>query len=104
MITSWPVLAETTWLLRKESDSLQNLCQMVQEGWLEIPPLGIEVVIWYSWFVKRYAKIKPQLADATLVYLAEQLNIEQIFTVDRRDFAVYRIGKHRPFRLLPESM
>ena len=46
--------------------------------------------------------IRPQLADAALVYLAEREGIDTIFTLDQRDFSVYRSGRRRPFRILPE--
>jgi predicted nucleic acid-binding protein len=37
------------------------------------------------------------LADAALIRIAEREGIREIFTVDRRDFAVYRIhGRIRP--------
>jgi predicted nucleic acid-binding protein len=37
-----------------------------------------------------------------LVYLAHRENIDMIFTLDRRDFSVYRSARKRPFHLLPE--
>ena len=49
----------------------------------------------------RYSNLRPQLADAALVYLAEREGIDTIFTLDRRDFSVYRTARNRPFRLLP---
>jgi predicted nucleic acid-binding protein len=52
--------------------------------------------------MKRYADIRPQLADAALVYLAEREGIDTIFTLDQRDFSVYRSGRRRPFRILLE--
>jgi len=38
----------------------------------------------------------------SLVYLAEHEKIETIFTLDRRDFSVYRLGDKRSLNLLPE--
>jgi hypothetical protein len=37
-----------------------------------------------------------------LVHLAERENIRSIFTLDRRDFMVYRYGKNRSLDLIPE--
>jgi hypothetical protein len=34
--------------------------------------------------------LKPQLADASLMYVAEQNGIEHVFTLDRRDFTIFR--------------
>jgi uncharacterized protein len=49
----------------------------------------------------QYADLPMDFADATLVALAEELGTNLVFTTDRRDFAVYRIGKRRRFRILP---
>ncbi len=38
-------------------------------------------------------------ADATLVLLAEQLNVPDV-TLDRRGFTVFRIHRNKPFRLI----
>jgi predicted nucleic acid-binding protein len=40
-------------------------------------------------------------ADSTLVVLAEELDTDLIFTVDR-DFRIYRIRGRRRFRVVPE--
>jgi uncharacterized protein len=52
--------------------------------------------------MKKYASLQPQFTDAMLVYLANRENIETIFTLDRRDFSVYRSARKKPFRLLPQ--
>jgi predicted nucleic acid-binding protein len=49
----------------------------------------------------RYADLPMDFADATLVVLAEDLGTNLVFTTDRRDFTVYRIGSRRRFRILP---
>jgi len=51
----------------------------------------------------RYRDQSPQLADLTLVYLAQREDLETIFTLDRRDFSVFRKKGKSGFRLLPES-
>jgi predicted nucleic acid-binding protein len=44
----------------------------------------------------RYADQPMDLADASLVVLAETLGLRKVFTIDRRDFAAYRIRQgHR---------
>jgi len=52
--------------------------------------------------MKRYEDIRPQLADAALVYLANREQIDTIFTLDQRDFAIYRSGRNRAFNIVPE--
>jgi predicted nucleic acid-binding protein len=51
--------------------------------------------------LQKYADLNPQLADASLLYLADREQINSIFTLDRRDFSVYRNRHDRPFILLP---
>jgi predicted nucleic acid-binding protein len=48
-----------------------------------------------------YANIRPQLADAALVHLAEWEGLNTIFTLDRRDFTVYRLSRNRSLHLIP---
>jgi uncharacterized protein len=52
--------------------------------------------------VSRYSDLPMDYADATLVVLAEELETNQIFTTDRRDFAIYRIKGRRRFEILPD--
>jgi predicted nucleic acid-binding protein len=51
----------------------------------------------------RYASLPMDLADASLVVLAERLGDGRILSTDQRDFASYRWKNRRPFRnlLLP---
>lgn len=50
-------------------------------------------------YVQKYADMKPQLADVSLVYLAERERAT-IFTLDKRDFSVYRINRSQRLTLL----
>jgi hypothetical protein len=51
--------------------------------------------------MEKYADRPMDFADATLVALAEDLSADQVFTLDRLDFSIYRVHGTRPFRLLP---
>ena len=42
------------------------------------------------------------LADASLVALAEERRLRDIFTLDQADFRVYRFKGRQSFRLWPE--
>ena len=50
--------------------------------------------------IEKYSDLPMDFADATLVVLAEELDADRIFTVDR-DFHVYRIYGRKRFRLFP---
>jgi hypothetical protein len=52
----------------------------------------------------KYSDQPMDLADAALVRVAEREGIRKIFTVDKRDFGVYRLhGRTRP-TLLPDPL
>jgi hypothetical protein len=47
--------------------------------------------------MRKYADRPMDLADAALIRVAEREGIRKIFTVDRKDFSVYRLhGRVRP--------
>ncbi len=75
----------------------------MDRGFLELLPLASPEAKAIASLMKRYESIRPQLADATLVYLASRERIETIFTLDRRDFSIYRTGRKRSFRILPQT-
>ena len=50
--------------------------------------------------MERYADTPMDFADATLVLLAEEIDVDEILTLDRRGFSVFRIARRRPFRLV----
>jgi predicted nucleic acid-binding protein len=56
---------------------------------------------WIDRFLRRYRKVGAQLADASLMYLAEQQDFETIFTLDCQDFSVYRLRGNRAVQLIP---
>jgi predicted nucleic acid-binding protein len=51
--------------------------------------------------VVRYADVPMDFADATLVALAEEFGIGDVFTLDQRGFHTYRWGRTRRFTLVP---
>lgn len=73
----------------------------VNSGILEIPIVTSREAEPIEAIMEQYESLRPQFADAMLVYLAHRENIETIFTLDRRDFSVYRTRRKRPFQLIP---
>ena len=101
LLTCWPVVTEAAWLLRDAPRAFKQLLDSIQEGILEMPLFSGAEAGKVSKILEQYASLRPQFADATLVYLAHRDNIETIFTLDQRDFLVYRTARKKPFRLLP---
>ncbi len=101
LLSCWPVVTEAAWLLRRSPRAVQQLLGSMDAGFLELLPLpGTEAKAIAS-LMKKYESMRPQLADAALVYLASRERIETIFTLDRRDFSIYRTTRRRTFRIVP---
>jgi hypothetical protein len=100
-LTSWPVLTEAAWLLRNYPIAIRELFQSIENGFLRVLDLDYPFVIWGLAFFERYENVGVQLADASLVYLAERERIVNVFTLDRRDFTIYRTTRNRALIILP---
>ena len=53
--------------------------------------------------MERYGDTPMDYADATLVLLADALEIDEVMTLDRRGFATYRMLSRKRFRLVMEQ-
>src|SRR5438046_1819558 len=80
LITTWAVVAEAAWLLRSQRGALFNLFDACASGAFLFPTLDQSVWAWIKRFCRRYENLNPQLADATLVYLAEREGWDTVFT------------------------
>ena len=101
LFTCWPVLTEAQWLLRHDPQAVEGLFRAFESGLLALLAVDEAAMPWLAAFLRRYPKIKPDLADATLVYLAEREGISTVFTLDQRDFSVYRHSRNRRLRIIP---
>ena len=101
LFTCWPVITEAAWLLRRDSNSVQQLLNSLDTGFLELLPLITDDAKPIAAILKKYRDIEIQLADAALVHLAGRDGLDTVFTLDKKDFSVYRLPKGRAFRILP---
>jgi predicted nucleic acid-binding protein len=101
LLSCWPVITEAAWLLRKYPGAVQKLLRSMDGRFLDLVPLAAAESEAIAALMTRYEEIHPQLADAALVYLAVREKIETIFTLDRRDFSIYRSGRKNSFRIVP---
>jgi len=101
LFSCWPVITEAAWLLRRDQTAVQQLLNSLDTGFLELLPLTTADAKPIAAILKKYRDIRIQLADAALVHLAARDGLDTIFTLDQRDFSVYRLPKGRGFRLIP---
>ena len=101
LFSCWPVITEAAWLLRLHAGAVQQLLDSISAGFLELLPIQSTEAAGIGEVMEKYKTMRPQLADAALVYLAERDGFEVIFTLDRRDFSVYHTGRKHNWRIIP---
>jgi predicted nucleic acid-binding protein len=99
--TVWPVLTEALYLLNFSWEAQNALWEMIQAGAVEILPLGTDDVGRMRDLMRKYRDLPMDLADAALVRVAERERLRRIFTLDRRDFQIYRPSRIGRFAVLP---
>ena len=102
LLTCWPVITEAAWLLQGMPLALERLLRSISDGAVEILPVTGKEAAAVADIMRKYGNLRPQFADAMLVYLADRENVRTIFTLDRRDFSVYRAGRKSSFHIVPE--
>ena len=101
-VTSLAVLTEAVYLLGFSPRAQHALLAFVAAGAVEIADFSAAQVSRAAALMARFANLPMDFADATVVVLAEYFQTTSVFTLDRRDFSVYRLGR-RAFRLVPGS-
>ena len=106
LITTWPVITETCYLLSSRS-SISAARRFLELGATEmftVFQLEQEHMLRASLLMQKYADLPMDLADASIVILAEELGHGRILSTDQRDFNTYRWKNHEPFEnlLLPD--
>jgi uncharacterized protein len=102
--TTWEVISEVMYFLdfsaAAQSDCLEWLHQGYQRGLMHIAALTPAELPGLARLIRKYADHPMDLADASLVWLANKNGITEIITIDRADFSVYRTAKRKAFRNL----
>lgn len=102
--------------LRENPCLLVTTCHVVTEAWhLLSGPARLEMMRWIDAggaavfeidpdgakrmlvLLEKYRDRPMDLADASLVVLAERIGVNEILTIDRSDFDVYRLSGGRRF-------
>ena len=101
LLTCWPVITEVAWLLRAYPQAIRKLLASVHGRAFELIPLGETDLPGIGMVLAKYEGLRIQLADASLLHLANREGIEIMFTLDRRDFGVLRLAHGKKLRLIP---
>jgi len=106
LVTTWPVITEACYLLlkRQGSQAQANLLDKVARQLIFVWTIPDDQVKRLTELTLQYADLPMDLADGSLVILAEALGHGRILSTDQRDFRTYRWKNHQPFEnlLLPD--
>jgi uncharacterized protein len=102
LITTYPVMTETCYLLLSTGGNFAQ-CEFLRNlasGAAEVYHLQETHLVRMIELLESYADLPMDMADASLVILAEHLDHGRILSSDRRDFNVYRWRNTQPFENL----
>jgi len=102
LISTWPVLTETCHLLasRLGVDAEVRFVRSAKDGAFQLFSLEASHLPRIETLMRKYRELPMDLADASLVILAEELGTGRILSTDRRDFRTYRWKNRKPFKNL----
>ncbi len=105
-ITTLPVLTEVCYLLQTRCYPLKatDFLMAQQAGLFHLFTIGESHLLKMSQLMIEFADLPMDLADASLVLLAEELGHGRIVSTDRRDFHTYRWKNSEPFTNLLEAV
>lgn len=102
MLTTQAVITETAYVLAASPDHRRAALiwfeRMCAADLLTIQAVADHAEI--AALLERYASMRCDYADATLIALANRSEVTAIATIDQRDFSVYRTATRKRFKVL----
>jgi predicted nucleic acid-binding protein len=98
-VTTWPVLTEVVHLIAHRVHPTQAIAFVgdIARGAAIVADVPDDALPRIETLMRRYANLPMDLADASLVVLAEELGEGRILSTDARDFDGYRWKSRKPF-------
>jgi hypothetical protein len=102
LVTTWPAFTEAMYLLGQAGgiDGQRALWSLVRTDRLILADLSAKAVARAAQLMEKYADRPMDLADATLIALAEEDGHRRVFSLDS-DFHIYRIRGRQRFDVVP---
>ncbi len=101
LITTWLCIGEAMHLLYRLSGwkGQDRLWEIIEKGAAEIYPLGEDEAKRMRILMEQYQDTPMDLADASLVVVAEITGLRRVFTIDD-DFFIYKTGGRDSFEVI----
>lgn len=90
LISSWPVVTEVSHMLSFNIQTQIDFLSWIKIGGVQLIDIDMNRISRIIKLSKKYSDVPMDLADASLVVIAEELNIKEIITIDS-DYYIYRI-------------
>jgi hypothetical protein len=92
LITSWAVITEVSHMLDFNLQVQIDFLKWIELGGIEIYEISQNEIVQIRIMMEKYLDVPMDLADATLMYIANKENIKNIVSIDS-DFDIYRTLK-----------
>jgi len=102
ILTTEPVLTEAMYLLGPSIKAQKTCIEFILLRGATLVPQSAESLARAVVVMEKYRDIPMDLADATIVVLAEETGIDEVLTLDTRGFRAYRIQGRKAFIVKPE--
>lgn len=89
--TTWPVITEVFYFLSGNKKQSQNFLEWIERGGLKIYDLTNVDIRFMKNRIQKYSDAPMDLADASIVCIAERESIFKILSIDS-DFAIYKLS------------
>ena len=102
LVVTWPVLTETTYFLgaRYGAGAVARFLELGERDGYRVHAFDERDLPRLRALVEKYADLPMDLADASLVLLAQDSGEGRILSTDERDFRTYRFKNRKPFHNL----
>lgn len=102
LVSSWAVLTEVSHMLDFNLQVQLDFLSWVERGAVKLCDIGQSELLAIRQMMEKYGDLPMDLADASLLYLANREGIHQIISIDN-DFDVYRTLKKQSLKNLLNS-
>jgi uncharacterized protein len=96
LFSTWPVLTEVCHLLPEHL--VAAFLRWAGLGAVTVVEVPSSALVGLAERMDKYADLPMDLADATLIWLAENRGLLDVLTIDSRDFGVYRTAQGQALR------
>ena len=98
MLTTWPVLAEVCHFLPEPVQI--DFLRWANGGGISVVEMHETALSSLADWKEKYRDLPMDLADASLIWVAQQTGVLDILTIDRKDFSVYRMPGGKSLNLV----